>query len=171
MVGVGSCVHIVFPKANVLWDADEKNPLIEKDGTKKGEELRIAVNDVPKTRGIVERSAKRSITGHQGIETAEELANANKRLAVGVGFESPGFGNLSACLRPGAAAGNTCTLSSAAVTDLSMLSMTSKELNLKVQAEDAVDDVGMPEIATPGIDDDLVTGNDVNNSRTPLDIA
>ena len=52
-----------------------------------------------------------------------------------------------------------------------MLSMTSKELNLKVQAEDTVDDVGMPEIPTPGIDDDLVTGNDVNNSRTPLDIA
>ncbi len=171
MVGVGSCVHIVFPKAKGVWDEDEKNPLIEKDGTKKGEELRIAVSDVPKTRGVVERSAKRSITGHRGIETAEELANANKRLAVCVGFEPPGFGNLSACLRPGAAAGNTCTLSSAAVTDLSMQSMTSKELNLKVDAEDTVDDIDMAEIAKTGTDIDLTTGNDVNNSRTPLDIA
>ena len=168
MVGVGSCVHIVFPKANVLWDADEKNPLIEKDGTKKGEVLRIAVSDVPKTRGIVERSAKRSITGHQGIETAEELANANKRLAVCVGFESPGFGNLSACLRPGAAAGSACQLSSAALTDPSIQSITSKELNLKVEA---VDDIDMPEIAHTGSDIDLNTGTHVNTPRTRLDIA
>ena len=77
----------------------------------------------------------------------------------------------SACLRPGAAAGMACPLSSAAVTDLSMQSMTSKEFNLKVQAEDTVDHIGMVEIAKPGTDNDLITGNGVNNSRTPLDIA
>ncbi len=171
MVGVGSCVHMVFPKAKEMWKADKKDPLVEKDGTKEGEELRLAVLGVPMTRGVVERSEKRSISGHQGIGNSEELANANKCLAVCVGFQSPGFGNLSACLRPGAAAGIACQLSRAALTDLSTQSMTSKELNLKVGAEDTVDDIDMPEIANTGTDIELDTGTDVNKSRTRLDIA
>ena len=170
MVGVGSCVHMVFPKAKEMWKADKNDPSVEKVGAKEGEELLLAVTDIPKTRGMLERSAKRSISGHQGIGNSEELANANKRLAVSVGFDASGFGNLSACLRPGAASGSACHLSSAALTDLSMQSMTNTELNLKVAAGN-VEDIDMPQAADAGNDIESHTGNAVKTPRTRLDLV
>ena len=84
---------------------------------------------------------------------------------------SGGLSPSSDCLRPGAAAGSACQLSSAALTDLSMQSVTSKELSLKAEAADTVDDIDMPEIANTGTDIELNTGTDVNKSRTRLDVA